>query len=214
MTKRRGGLGLGVASLIALGTPAVAQDVSMLEEIIVEGRRTLVRPDKVAGATRTATAIERVPQSIQVVTSEVIAEQQLVRLSDAVVNASNVQQGGSQGNRSETFILRGFETSSYAVDSIMLNPAQNFTETVRDLANVAQIEVIKGPASVLYGRGEPGGVINIVTRRPSETFSADGGLQFGSFGLRRAQGSVTGALGAGVSGPAEPGCARHGQFQG
>lgn len=68
-----------------------------------------------------------------------------------------MQPGGTQGNRSETFVIRGFEASSYAVDGILLNPAQNFTETVRDLANVAQVEVLKGPAAVLYGRGEPGG---------------------------------------------------------
>lgn len=130
---------------------------------------------------------------------EVIDEQQITRLGDAVANVSNVQQGGTQGDRSELFVVRGFEVTSYAIDGILLNPAQNFTETVRDLANVAQVEVLKGPASVLYGRGEPGGTINIVTRRPSRDPGMEAAVQANDFGLRRGQFSVTGPIGGTLS---------------
>ncbi|WOB26384.1 MULTISPECIES: TonB-dependent receptor plug domain-containing protein [Xanthomonas] len=149
---------------------------------------------RTAGATRTQTPVERIPQAIQVVPRSVIDEQQLTRLVDVVANVSNVQPGGTQGNRSETFVICGFEAASYAVDGILLNPAQNFTETVRDLANVAQVEVLKGPAAVLYGRGEPGGVINLVTLRPDDTFGGNASLQVAEHGLRRVQSSITGPL--------------------
>ncbi|PTQ64963.1 iron complex outermembrane receptor protein [Sphingomonas sp. PP-CE-3G-477] len=174
--------------------PVAAQDGSLLDEILVTGRRHSVRPEQAAGATRTQTRIEDIPQAIQVIPREVIDEQQITRLGDAVANVSNVQQGGTQGNRSELFMVRGFEVNSYAIDGILLSPAQNFTETVRDLANVAQVEVLKGPASVLYGRGEPGGTINIVTRRPSQDFGLEAAVQANDFGLRRGQLSVTGPL--------------------
>ncbi|MFD2136441.1 TonB-dependent receptor plug domain-containing protein [Novosphingobium resinovorum] len=48
----------------------------------------------------------------------------------------------------------------------MLSPAIETNDSYRDLANVERIEVLKGPASVLYGRGDPGGLINIVTKQP------------------------------------------------
>ncbi len=179
---------------LAATAPGFAQEASLLDEIVVNARRESYRPGKALGATRTQTEIERIPQSIQVVPRSVIEEQQIVRLADVVANVSNVQPGGTQGNRSETFVIRGFEAASYAIDGIMLNPAQNFTETVRDLANVAQVEVLKGPAAVLYGRGEPGGVINVVTQRPSDQLGGNAVLQADGNGLRRVQGSVSGAL--------------------
>ncbi|CAD7731584.1 Vitamin B12 transporter BtuB [Xanthomonas hydrangeae] len=179
--------------------PAAAQEASLLDAIVVSEKRALYRPEKAAGATRTQTPVERIPQAIQVVPRSVIDEQQLTRLVDVVANVSNVQPGGTQGNRSETFVIRGFEASSYAVDGILLNPAQNFTETVRDLANVAQVEVLKGPAAVLYGRGEPGGVINLVTLRPDAVFGGNASVQVAEQGLRRVQSSVTGPLGPTVS---------------
>ena len=57
-----------------------------------------------------------------------------------------------------------------------------------------RVEVIKGPASMLFGRGDPGGVVNIVTRRPTLDPTADASLQGGSFGFRRFQGSASSAL--------------------
>lgn len=61
----------------------------------------------------------------------------IVRLGDAVTDVSDVQLGGTQANRAERFNTCGFEVAAYAVDGILTNPAQNFTETVRDLATGA-----------------------------------------------------------------------------
>lgn len=185
--------GLGII-LCWSSSLARAQEGTLVDEILVTGRRHSVRPEIAAGATRTQTRIEDVPQAIQVIPRETIDEQQIVRLGDVVANVSNVQLGGTQGNRAELFNIRGFEVSAYAVDGILTNPAQNFTETVRDLANVAQVEVLKGPASVLHGRGDPGGTINIITRRPSRTFAAEASVQANDFGLRRTQATVTGPV--------------------
>ncbi|MFT4247996.1 MAG: TonB-dependent siderophore receptor [Pseudomonas sp.] len=198
----RGALATALIALASAGTAQAAADdpptaerqASLLDAITVSARRERYRPEKAVGATRTPTPVERIPQSIQVVPRSVIDEQQSVRLADVVANVSSVQPGGTQGNRSETFVIRGFEASTYAIDGILLNPAQNFTETVRDLANVAQVEVLKGPAAVLYGRGEPGGVINVVTLRPEQRFGGNASVQTAEHGLRRVQGTVTGPL--------------------
>lgn len=152
------------------------------------------RATRSATATRTDTPLRDTPQSVQVVPREVLVDQQDIRLSDALQNVSSVQPGGTIQGRSDTFIIRGFRTQTYAIDGVLLNQAGNFSSVTRDLADVERIEVLKGPASVLYGRGDPGGLINIVTRQPTLAPSGDINLQAGSFGFRRVQGSVSSAI--------------------
>ncbi|MCJ2135513.1 TonB-dependent siderophore receptor [Methylobacterium sp. J-026] len=152
------------------------------------------RATRSATATRTDTPLRDTPQSVQVVPRDVLVDQQDIRLGDALQNVSSVQPGGTIQGRSDTFIIRGFRTQTYAIDGVLLNQAGNFSTVTRDLADVERIEVLKGPASVLYGRGEPGGLINIVTRQPTLAPSGDINLQGGSFGFRRVQGSVSSAI--------------------
>ncbi|MCF4127519.1 TonB-dependent siderophore receptor [Methylobacterium sp. SyP6R] len=152
------------------------------------------RATRSATATKTDTALRDLPQTVNVVPREVIVDRAETRLADALFNVSNVQPGGTIQGRSDTFIIRGFRTQTYAIDGVFMNQASNFYPVQRDLADVERIEVLKGPASVLYGRGDPGGVINIVTRQPSLVPTADASIQGGSFGFRRVQGSVSGPV--------------------
>jgi iron complex outermembrane receptor protein len=149
-----------------------------------------------ATATRTDTAIRDVPQSIQVVPRTVIEDQAAVRLTDVVQNVSSVQLNGTAGNRAETYNIRGFVASRYAINGFALSNAAERPEAFLDLANVERVEVLKGPASVMVGLTDPGGVINIVTREPSKTFSFNGAFQGGSFDFYRGELSVSGPLNA------------------
>jgi len=152
------------------------------------------RATRSATATRTDTPVRDAPQSINIVPRAVITDQQDLRLTDAVTNVSNVTPGSTVQGRSQNYLIRGFATQVFAVDGILVNPAINFYPVERDLVNAERVEVIKGPASVLFGRGDPGGVINIVTRRPTLEPTADASVQGGSFGFRRFQGSVSSAI--------------------
>ncbi|WP_409564231.1 TonB-dependent siderophore receptor [Methylobacterium sp. J-068] len=145
-------------------------------------------------ATKTDTALRDTPQSVQVVPRDVLTDQGDVRLTDALTNVSNVQAAGTLQGRTETYNIRGFNTQTGAVDGVLLNQSSNFFSVTRDLANVERVEVLKGPASVLFGRGDPGGLINIVTRQPTLVPSGDATVQGGSFGFRRFQGSVSSAI--------------------
>ncbi|GJE27219.1 Metal-pseudopaline receptor CntO [Methylobacterium organophilum] len=192
----------------ALARPDVVRIDGEAETILSElsvtgngpGKETAVSPvsgyraTRSGTATRTDTPLRDSPQSVNVVPREVLTDQQDLRLTDALQNVSNVQPAGTIQGRSDTFVIRGFKTQTYAIDGVLLNQANNFAVVTRDLADVERIEVLKGPASVLYGRGDPGGLINIVTRRPTFAPSADLTLQGGSFGFRRLQGSVSGAI--------------------
>jgi iron complex outermembrane recepter protein len=201
----------GLATTLLILSPAAARaqsapaaDEVILSELSVTG--TGPAPERAGGpvigyratrsatATRTDTPLRDTPQSVQVVPRDVIVDQQDIRLSEALQNVSSVQPGGTIQGRSDTFIIRGFRTQTYAIDGVLLNQAGNFSSVTRDLADVERIEVLKGPASVLYGRGDPGGLINIVTRQPTFVPSGDINLQGGSFGFRRVQGSVSSAI--------------------
>nr|WP_246696842.1 TonB-dependent siderophore receptor [Methylobacterium planeticum] len=183
---------------------APAESEVVLSELNVsgtgQGRETATSPvigyraTRSGTATRTDTALRDTPQSITIVPREVLTDQQDRRLTDAVTNVSNVQPGSTVQGRSQNYVIRGFSTQVFAVDGVLVSPAATFYPVERDLANAERVEVLKGPASVLYGRGDPGGTINIVTRRPTFDPSGDVSVQGGSFGFRRVQGSVSSAI--------------------
>jgi len=152
------------------------------------------RATRSATVTKTDTALRDIPQSIQVVPREVIEDQQATRLNDVMTNVSSVQPSSSRGGATDTFVVRGFRATSYAVDGVVTSPLAERPEVQRDLANIERVEVLKGPASVLYGRGDPGGLINLVTRRP--TFEPEGSLnvEAGTQDFYRLGGDVSGAL--------------------
>ncbi|WP_437614928.1 TonB-dependent siderophore receptor [Erwinia sp. V71] len=152
------------------------------------------RATRSASGTKTDSALRDIPQSVQVVPRDVITDRQVTSLTDALETVSGVQQSGTSGNRAETFMVRGFSAPGYAIDGVMLNPASDRPETFLDLANVERIEVLKGPASALYGRGQPGGLINIITRKPSWAPEAEASVQAGSFGFWRGESSFSGPL--------------------
>lgn len=199
---------VGIALSLACLGPACAQQGSsevVLEELSVVGQGGAA-PERADGpvsgyratrsgtGTKTDTALRDSPQTINVVPRQVISDQQDLRLTDAVTNVSNVQPGSTVQGRSQNYIIRGFSTQIFAVDGVLINPAIAFYPVERDLANAERVEVIKGPASVLYGRGDPGGVVNIVTRRPTLEPSGELTVLGGGFGLRRVQGSISSAL--------------------
>ena len=123
------------------------------------------RAERSATATKTDTPILNVPQAIQVVPREVIDDQKANSLADIARNVSNVQAGGTFGNRTEALRIRGFEQFVFNADGMASNPFFG-DQVFLDLANVERVEVLKGPASVIYGQGDPGGIVNLVTKKP------------------------------------------------
>jgi iron complex outermembrane recepter protein len=131
-------------------------------------------------ATRTDTPLQDVPQSIQVVPQQVIKDQQANRLEDALRNVSGVSSGDSFGGTTERFVIRGF-----AQDTTLVNGFRQgtFGQGLPSLERLERIEVLKGPASILYGNLEPGGIVNLVTKKPLKEPFAEMNLELGSFGL-------------------------------
>lgn len=143
-----------------------------LEPITVEGAAESAygpirgyKASRSATATKTDTLLLDIPQAIQVVPREVIEDQKANSLSDVARNISNVQASGTFGNRQEALRIRGFEQTAFATDGMPPNPFFG-DQIFLDLANVERVEVLKGPASVLFGPSEVGGLVNLVTKQP------------------------------------------------
>lgn len=139
-------------------------------------------------ALKTDTPILQTPFSIQVVPQQVLQDQQATRVEDAVQNVSGVQIPWT-GGQYQDFIIRGFGTNNVRFRNGIRLPANRF-----DMANVDRIEVLKGPAAMLYGRTEPGGMINVVTRQPQATPGHYIQQQFGNFDYYRTVLGSTGKL--------------------
>jgi iron complex outermembrane recepter protein len=159
-------------------------------ELVVTGEQDRYSVPNATTATRTDTPLRDIPQSIQVVPRQVLEDRQVIRASEALRNVSGVQRGNTVGGISEVFNIRGFQQFGG-------NLRDGFRDTFTPLvetANLERIEALKGPASLLYGNLDPGGVINYVTKQPlSEPFYA-AGLQVGSFGLVRPTLDLSGPL--------------------
>ena len=113
--------------------------------------------------TKTDTPIRDTPASVQVIPQEVIEDRGATNVREIVRNASGVNFSTASGGRSEDFIIRGF-TAEIFRNGFRDNFFSTRTET--ELANIERVEILKGPASVLFGRAEPSGIINFVTKQP------------------------------------------------
>jgi iron complex outermembrane receptor protein len=141
-----------------------------------------------ATATKTDTPIMQTPMSIKVVPQQVLKDQQTVTLDQALKNVSGVVNGSGSDRQ---FFLRGFEVFNYYRDGF---PFINNWHHTEELANVERVEVLKGPGSILYGRSEPGGIINFVTKQPLDIPYYSLRQQFGSYDHYRTDIDATGPL--------------------
>lgn len=127
-------------------------------------------------ATRTDTPILDTPQAVQTIPQRVLEDQQVTRLDQALRNVSGVTFGSTDLGRRLAFNVRGFDNAPILRDGFRQFGADVMPET----ANLERVEVLKGPASVLYGESEPGGLINLVTKKPTSTPFYEIEAQFGN----------------------------------
>ncbi|MER2997637.1 TonB-dependent receptor [Pontibacter populi] len=142
-------------------------------------------------ATKMEAPLKSVPQSVQIISRRAMDQMQVIRLDDAMRNVSGVTMETGFGGRTDIFQIRGFRTST---ESIFKNGFRNSVRTFRETANIQQLEVMKGPASVLYGVSDPGGMVNITTKKPTAFTFHDIQLTANSFGQYRPAIDFGGAL--------------------
>jgi iron complex outermembrane receptor protein len=183
-----------LALVLTSTSPAFADDRATdaappPEQIIVTGTRYTL--DAASSGTKTDTPLLDTPMAIQIVSKDVIEDRQLRTSLDAVKNVSGVQSPIYQFY--DQFLIRGFD-SGYGVTFRNGLQMQGITDAV-NMAFTDHIEVVKGPTSMLYGRIEPGGFVNIVTRAPQTDPVLSANIQGGDWGFLRANVDSAGALG-------------------
>ena len=164
-----------------------------LPTVDVMGRREQSYKNSISFVgTKTATALKDVPQSINYVTKELILDQGAITVNDVVRNMSGVNPYSFYND----FSIRGFRATGNRNSGNLVNGMRTQTSLWRQssLANIERVEVIKGPASALFGNAAPGGVINRVTKKPLDVARQSVTLTTGSFGTTRAYTDLTGPL--------------------
>jgi len=120
-----------------------------------------------ATATRLDLAIEETPAALQVLPRRVLEDTGAERLEDALDLAAGVQEANSFGNTSDGFLVRGFD-ALIAEDGVLSEGPVADINIQRDSAVIERVEVVRGPNAALFGPGSPGGIVNIVTKRPQQ----------------------------------------------
>lgn len=167
---------------------------SVVEDLVLtlptQVTQVVVRADAAATLARTEMPILELPQSVQVIDEKVLDQQQVVRLENVFRNISGVNQFSGY----QDFNIRGFRSGEQAVLYNGSRAGLYTFWTSPMLSNIDRVEVLKGPASVLYGSGQPGGLINLVTKRPLPIYRNQLSYTYGQFQQHRVMADSTGPL--------------------
>jgi iron complex outermembrane receptor protein len=195
-------IALALAALV-LPTPAPAQQFEQqLPEVKVRAApeerpaEGYVAPESATG-TKTDTPLVEIPQSISVTTRERMDDQKVQTVDDALRYAAGVvSQYFGFDHRIDAVKIRGFELRTqggYFLDGMRL-PAMNFNVWHTEPYSLERVEVLRGPASVLYGQGRPGGLINQVSKRPPSVPLREVELTAGTFTRKQIAADLGGPL--------------------
>ena len=186
-------MGQGLALRVAVGD--IASDQDNQETLILQVTGETLGSDyfepTASSVTRTDTPLQNIPQSVQIIPRELLEDQQIIRLDEALRNLGGVVSGGRALGRELTFSIRGFQNVPVLRDGFrQFGAGGTFPET----ANLEQIEVLRGPSSILNGEVAPGGVINLVTERPLSEPTYQLETQIGNGELIRPSLDISGPL--------------------
>ncbi|WCT73130.1 TonB-dependent siderophore receptor [Sphingomonas naphthae] len=195
-----------------LATPATAQTQAAPAEetapsletvkqadgaIVVTARRFV--PQGAITASKTTAPLIETPQSVSVVSRDQIDLLNFVDVQQAVrYTAGIVGENYGPDLRFDFLTLRGFIPVQY-IDGLQAPISSTIANVGVDLYGYEAIDILKGPASVLYGTTPPGGIYNLTSRRPSSRFGGEVQVKYGEDDFKQAAGTVTGALTDGIS---------------
>lgn len=191
----------GSTSSVALAQSQMPSETGDRDEIIV----IATGQSKATSASKAETPLIESPQTISVISREEMDVRAVASLGDAVAYTAGVRaEAAGIDSRTDEISVRGFAAGGFSsnnnfIDGLRLPSGGQFTRTQFDPFALQQVEVLKGPSGVLYGQTAPGGIINMVSKRPTSDFHGEMMLQAAGFtDLGRwqfqAAGDVSGAL--------------------
>ena len=171
--------GTSVTCRLTSSTSAVLDLAALAESVDVTGRA----PGTVVSSPKYTEPIRDTPQSIDTVTSDVLADQGATTLRDAARNVAGISlAAGEAGAQGDNLTIRGFT----ARNDMFIDGMRDFGSYYRDPFNQQEVQVLKGPSSVAFGRGTTGGVLNQATKTPELESFTNGNAMLGTDRTRRA----------------------------
>ncbi|MCM1639692.1 TonB-dependent siderophore receptor, partial [Acinetobacter baumannii] len=148
--------------------------------------------DSSSSATRSEIALQNTPQSVSVVTQKVIEDIGATRLVEALDLAGGVTRANNFGGQGLTgFNVRGFTSGEFYRNGFPINRGY---PNAPDSNTIERVDVLRGPSSSLYGRGDPGGTFNLISKTPKSEQQTTLGAQLSSEGLYRTTVDTTGTV--------------------
>ena len=192
---------LGNAHAVTAVASAQEQNISTLPTITVsaiedEGASYVMK--NASTSTKLNLNVRETPQSVSVVTRKQIEDMGATNLGDVLQNTTGVILTGDNTERTN-FSIRGFNVGDgwnsnlMQYDGIAIN-ASNVASSKPDVATIQSIEVLRGAAGLMQGSGEPSGAINIIRKKPTDYFQANGAVSYGSWNTVRGEMDVSGPL--------------------
>lgn len=200
----------GAAAVAAaiFAAPAAAQDAPRPAKADEERVATTAAGEVVVTGSRAANASInglnvdpiRLPQNVRLLGQELVDRAGFVDLSQLFDLAGGLSRQNSFGGAWDAYAIRGFSGDINQGPDLLVNRfvSNRGFNARRDVATIQSFQVLKGPASALSGKGEPGGSINIVTKAPLDRFHAGGELAYASFGQYRGVADFGGPVGGGL----------------
>lgn len=164
------------------------------EEITVDGHRI----DESFAGTKTDTPLIQVPQPITVITDDVFLAQGAITISDTVRYAAGVNSDAyGRDTRVDSFQIRGVDALQFRDG--MRDIYSFYASITSDPYNFSRVEVVRGPASVLFGQGSLGGIVNLVSKTPVFTNAGEVNLVYGSYDRKEVMADVNRVIGDDVA---------------
>ncbi len=168
-----------------------------IEEIVVTAHSREYRLDNADTAFGLNLDLLDTPAAISVITADLLRDQQVNNVDDALRNVAGITKFKTGNGGEEKFSIRGFDSSqSIYKDGARINNSLNASNIPStETANLDRIEVLKGASALLYGQGEPGGIINYITKRPEFERRTSVEVLGGNDSFYKAEFDTTGAFG-------------------
>lgn len=184
---------LALSFALAVPSQSYAQDPAQdVDEIIVTGERGFT-------GTKTDTPLTDIPQSISVIDATEIFERAAQDFQDVFRYSAGASVGDSDDSRFDNVQVRGFSTSLF-VDGVLQRPSTTGVNFIKvENYGFESVELLRGPSSVLYGTGGPGGILNAISKRPQAEFGGEIAIDVGNDNRVQGKVDVTGALSDTVS---------------
>lgn len=184
---------VNAGEITTLPVITLQENARELNQIVIQGAEEKYTTDRVSSSLRLASSLLETPQNIQVVTTEMLNDQQVISMSDGLIrNVSGAVRQEHWGDMYANIVARGSQIQAFRNGFNVVN--SYWGPLTEDMSFVDHIEFVKGPAGFMLSGGDPSGLYNVVTKKPTGVTKGEASITTGSFGLQRTTLDLDGKL--------------------